>query len=334
MKIIDDISKVDIEQWNALLQSSSTKNIFQTQMWFDFCAKQALFETFIYGIVDDNDILKGVIVGYVQKEGRGIKGILTRRAIIIGGPLFSNNISDYEVSTLFKSLINGLKNKVIYIEIRNLLDYSIYKKTIIDSGFTYVPHLNFHIDTSSSEVVTKNLHRNKKRQIKSSENQGVIIEPALSKNDVETFYKMLKRMYIERVKTPLPSYSFFESLYNEKFAKFLIVKKDSKIIGGLVVLTLEKDTIYQYYMCGEDGIYPNVYPSVMATYAGINYAITNGCAKCDLMGAGRPDEDYGVRNFKAGFGGQLVEHGRYCFVYRPLLYEFGKLGVKLLRKFK
>jgi lipid II:glycine glycyltransferase (peptidoglycan interpeptide bridge formation enzyme) len=51
-----------------------------------------------------------------------------------------------------------------------------------------------------------------------------------------------------------------------------------------------------------------------------------------MMGAGKPDESYGVRDFKAKFGGQLVEHGRFQIVLSPLLYEIGKMGVKMMKK--
>ena len=50
------------------------------------------------------------------------------------------------------------------------------------------------------------------------------------------------------------------------------------------------------------------------------------------MGAGKPDDHYGVRDFKQEFGGKLVEHGRYKYINKPLLYKIGEIGVKLLRK--
>ena len=45
-------------------------------------------------------------------------------------------------------------------------------------------------------------------------------------------------------------------------------------------------------------------------------------------------EAYGVRDFKAKFGGQEVEHGRFLYISKPLLYKFGVLGVKILKKLK
>ena len=77
--------------------------------------------------------------------------------------------------------------------------------------------------------------------------------------------------------------------------------------------------------------YKEQYPSVMATWAGIQYAKEHGCMRYDMMGAGEPGVPYGVRDFKAEFGGELVEHGRFLCVCKPWLYKIGKQGVKILK---
>ena len=51
-----------------------------------------------------------------------------------------------------------------------------------------------------------------------------------------------------------------------------------------------------------------------------------------MMGAGKPNEPYGVRDFKAEFGGKMVEYGRYVQLCKPMLYAIGKIGVKILKK--
>lgn len=70
----------------------------------------------------------------------------------------------------------------------------------------------------------------------------------------------------------------------------------------------------------------------MATYAAIEYANEHNIPLFDFMGAGKPREAYGVREFKARFGGELVEHGRFLCIRKALLYWIGKMGVKLLKK--
>ena len=72
----------------------------------------------------------------------------------------------------------------------------------------------------------------------------------------------------------------------------------------------------------------------MATYAAMQYGSSHDLRRFDLMGAGKPDEPYGVRDFKSEFGGQLVEQGRFLYISHPLLYKIGTLGVKLLKKKK
>ena len=52
-----------------------------------------------------------------------------------------------------------------------------------------------------------------------------------------------------------------------------------------------------------------------------------------VMGAGKPNVPYGVRDFKAEFGGQLVEHGRFLHICQPFLYRIGTLGVRLLKQY-
>ena len=80
-----------------------------------------------------------------------------------------------------------------------------------------------------------------------------------------------------------------------------------------------------------DGVYKSVFPSSYATYAGLCYAVEHCCPVFDMMGAGTPAEHYGVRDFKARFGGKLVENGRYLFISKRILYTIGKIGVKIMK---
>ena len=91
-------------------------------------------------------------------------------------------------------------------------------------------------------------------------------------------------------------------------------------------------TVYEWFECGLNADYKEQYPSVMATWAGMQYANEHGCARYDMMGAGVPGVPYGVRDFKSEFGGDMVEHGRFLCVCKPLLYKLGVLGVKILKR--
>ncbi|NCB02445.1 MAG: restriction endonuclease subunit S, partial [Spirochaetia bacterium] len=115
---------------------------------------------FGYG-VSENGELKGIVTGYVISDGNWIKRYLSRRAIIPGGALLSEGISDEALNLLLDILKKDLKNKVIYIEFRNYNNYNGFKELFTEKGFTYKTHLNFHVATPNPELSMKNLSSTK-----------------------------------------------------------------------------------------------------------------------------------------------------------------------------
>lgn len=148
---------------------------------------------------------------------------------------------------------------------------------------------------------------------------------------LKQFYLILKDLYKTKVKKPLPSFEFFKKFYElDGAGKYLFVEFNGIIIGG-IMCPVYRNTIYDWYMCGLDSEFKAQSPSVMATWAGIEYAAKNGLKYFDFMGAGKPDDNYGVRKFKSKFGGKEVRYGRYLRINNKLLYNVGKLGLKILK---
>ncbi len=347
MQILTDISQINQQQWESLVAASPTATWFQTYEAYSFYVSLPdIFTPFIVAVqrnqelgAKNQDELVGVVVGYVTRERNAVKQFFTRRAIIIGGPLLAEDITDAELEALLRAVRQikdkGQKTKdssPIYIEMRNFNDYSRWKDVFEACGFAYQPHLNFHVDTSSVEVMEANLHKSRKRDLKASEKAGagVVTNPTIEQ--VRAFYAILKDLYRTRVRTPLFPWEFFEKLYHLPSAHFLLVERMGEIIGGSVGVSLYGKALYDWFACGKDGEVKNVYPSAVTTYSCMCYAVEHGLPRFDMMGAGKPEEAYGVRDFKARFGGELVEYGRYLCVCKPLLYKIGKLGVKLLKK--
>lgn len=349
-------SDIDPQQWQSLVERSPYATWFQTPEAYQFYeAVKNEMTPFAFGIERDGE-LRAVVVGYVTKANSAIKQFFTRRAIIIGGPLLAEDASDAEVAALLKAVkeckveslkCRGTEDSVaeipastpytlhptpIYIETRNFHDYSKWKSVYEANGFAYQPHLNFHVDTSSVEVVDKNLGKSRKRDIRTTIRDGVtpVLNPTIEQ--VREYYVILKDLYTTKVKTPLFSWNFFEQLYHTDHGRFILTEYQGKIIGGTVCVVLPNKAVYEWFVCGVDGVYEHIFPSSYATYLGIRYAAENGCQIFDMMGAGKPEEAYGVRDFKARFGGEQVEHGRYLCVRKPLLYWIGKMGVKMLKK--
>lgn len=325
------------ENWNALVAMSPTGNWFQTPKAYEFFnSLPELFQPFVVAISIDNN-MRGVCIGYITIEHNSIKQFATRRAIIIGGPALEENCTNDEVSLLMvgvKKRINELGG-AIYIETRNFNDYSRWRDGFEKVGFVYEPHLNFHVHTDLSwETIEANIGKHRKKYIRLSYRDGAIVVDNPTLKQVKDFYGVLEELYRTKVKTPLQPWTFFECLYHIETCKYLLVEFEGKIVGGSICMTLPGRGVYEWFACGKDGEYKNIYPSSVTKYAGMKFACEKGYPIFDMMGAGKPGVEYGVRDFKAEFGGELVEHGRFKYICKPLLYKCGELGVQILKYWK
>ena len=322
MRIIEGIN-IDSVSWADLVKRSPVATWFQTREAFEFFESLSFMEAFAVA-VESVGTLKGVIVGYIQKDGGKLKQFFSRRAIVIGGPLLADDVADEDLKALLRALKDKLKRKAIYIETRNFNDYSRWKEVFEESGFKYEPHLNFHVNTESKEIAQANIGKHRWRYIRVSLRDGAKLVETPTMEQIEKFYGILVELYKTKVKTPLFPIEFFEKLFEHDSAKFFLVEYEGEIVGGSVCTFLEGRSLYEWMKCGNEHFHKNIRPSSLATWLGIQYAAENGYPRYDFMGAGKPNEAYGVRDFKAEFGGKLVEHGRYVCVCTPLLYFAGK----------
>ena len=306
-------------------------SIFQSDCFYSFLSGLQGFTPFAFKSVKDGQE-SCRIQGYIQKDGGPMKRWLSRRAIINGGPALAEDITDEEVERLLKSCIKGLSGKVIYLETTNFHDYSRWRPVFERCGFQYEPHYDFIVDTSSLVIAEENLGKSRKRDIRTSLRDGAIIVESPTQEQVVEFYLILKDLYKTRVKTPLFPIDFFLILSQADFSKFLLVQYQDEIIGGTVCV-FDDDTVYEWFACGKDGVYKNIFPSTLATWSGIRFAAESGRHRFDMMGAGAPgDGGYGVRDFKAKFGGELVEYGRFKYICNKPLYSLGKLAVRIMKR--
>jgi hypothetical protein len=370
MKLLLTYSDIDPQQWQSLVDSSPYATWFQTPEAYRFYAANAEeMMPFVYAVAEeakgaedevkgerlkvkgaedsvaDNQAstpytlhstpaLKGLIVGYITRERSALKQFFTRRAIIIGGPLLTEDISEEALSALLNTVKNlpSLQGRAgerlpIYIETRNFHDYSRWRHVFEQCGFAYQPHLNIQVACNDQHSMSEQ----RQRQVRKALKNGATIAEPQSEQEIRDWYLILRQLYRQKVRTPLWSEAFFLQFYRKGVGKYLLVKYNGKVIGGMMCPIFAGKAIYEWYVCGLDEEYREQYPSVMATYAAIEYAKQNDIPMFDFMGAGVPDIHYGVRDFKMEFGGEEVEYGRYLRIRKPLLYKIGKWGVRILK---
>lgn len=319
MQVITNPQHIDREAWQRLVDNSSTASWFQTSAAYDFYASLPELMTPFVVAVQEGSELKGVAVGYVTREKNPLKQFFTRRAIIIGGPMLAIDVTDGQLNALLQQLGVSLSKQAIFVEFRNYFDYSKYKSVFENCGFSYHPH--YDIVINCDEEMTDRISESKQRKIRKSLQEGMTVSPAQTVEEVETWYRLLKKLYLTKVRKPLWHVSFFlEGWKRKDFVLLLVRDAAAKIVGGVFCPILSNKVIYEWYICGP----------TLTTYAAMEYAQSHNIPLFNLMGAGTPGKPYGVRDFKAQMGGQLNEYGRFLNINNNFLYWLGKTALDLL----
>lgn len=324
--------EIDIDKWNNLISESSTATFFQTQACYNFYNKLSFLNPFLFG-VEKKSVLKAVMCGYVISEKGLIPRFFSKRAIVQGGIAMVENIEDDVLLFFLKYVKDEFSKKAIYLEIRNFNSYKEHIDLFKKAGFRYQKHLNFHLDLTDAQKVEKNISTNIRRQIKHTQKKNVTCELTNNEYEIKELYNILAELYRSKIKLPLFTYDFFSELLKLPEAKFFIVKYNKKVVGGIICVFLVNKTVYEWYICGKDFSEENIFPTTIATWSAIEYGIRNGFKRFDFMGAGKPGEKYGVRDFKAKFGGQLVEYGRFLAVYNLFFYYLGSKFITIKKHF-
>jgi len=287
---------------------------------YSFYTKVQNFEPFLFYGENDQQECVASLLAVVISEGKGLKGYLSSRVVVYGGPIIDVDCTNAleMLDLLLKSLVNKLRTKSIFIQFRNFFEWNSVEKQIFkNNGFDFKERINLVIDTSDRATVLSRISTTKRRQIKKALNSGATISTPKSETDVKQLYSLLFHLYKNKVKKPLPGWPFFKEFYKisktGKLGIILLVKTNNKIIGGIIAPFTQDKNIYEWYVVGLDNKYKKQYPSILATWAPIDYALKNNLLQFDFMGLGKPDVDYGVRDFKLNFGGteQVVNYGRF-----------------------
>jgi serine/alanine adding enzyme len=330
-----DPSHIRSSGWKEYVLEHTDGNFFQLPDAFDLFNHVPGYSPYVFAAFHPDGKIAGILVSVLQQEPK-FYASFTSRSIIWGGPLVDNT----EVcELLLKQYQETLGKKAIYTQFRNTFDTSHLKSSFQKLDFNYLEHLNFlvHTQSESPEKLLSTMSKSKSRQIKKGLNTAEIIETSEEK-DVNDFYQLLQNLYQEKVNKPLAPKQFFDffrtQLVPKGLGKFLLIRHEGKIIGGIVCPIFPGKAIYEWYIAGMDKEYKEQYPSILSTWAAIAEGQKMRLNHFDFLGAGKPDADYGVRDFKAKFGGELVQYGRYEKIHKPILMKIGVLGLKMLKFIK
>lgn len=328
------ITSIDSETWRDFVYNHPHGNIFQTPEMAEIYMQTKRREPiFIAALSNDGEII-ALMQAMAISEIDGSLGCFSGRSIIQGGPLF---IESDKSSTALKSLMENYDKiahkKGLYTQIRNLHDNINISHIFKGLGYKYENHLNYFVDlTKSREELWENLSKKRRNGIRKAEKNGVIIEEIENRNLISSFYELIQETY-RNAKLPLADITFFKSAFEilgpNKMVKFFLAKYKDKYIGAIGILIYKK-IIYDWY-AGASLEHLHLCPNDILTWHAIEWGHEKGYQTFDFGGAGKTDKEYGVRDFKKQFGGNLVNLGRYTKVYSPIRMKIAEMGFQVYR---
>jgi len=328
-KIIN-ATQISREKWWEFTDNNENCNIFSTPYMYDVWNATPGYKSFAFFAIDENEDIKGLLVGHLETVSKGLLSKLSTRAVLMQSPVA---LDDDALSLLLNHYLYFMKRRAVYTEIRNNFDTLIQRNIYESLGFNYEDHLNILIDLFlDEEELWKNLHANRKTNIKKAKKYGIIVKQ-LEFAELSESIAILQQLY-KKINLPFPPYNFFEFAYKTTNNKTKMIAYgayfENKIIGTMITLHY-KGTVLELYVGSLDKYYTK-YPNDVLPWDIMLLCKQEGYKWFDFGGAGNPNISYGVRDFKIKYGGEIVNFGRYYFYHSKPLFKMAETGFKSLQK--
>ena len=331
------LRSLDKKIWRQFVDEHPQGNIFHSPEMFEVFKRSKGYDPQFWAITDKHGVLLALLLPVHVTLVGGPFYSMTTRAIAYGSLLAApgekGRIALQQLLRTYKSEMWG---EILFTELRNLHDMSDLEPLLSDCRFVYEGHLNYLIDLDrpEEELLQSIGRRTRKKIRKGLRDQTVKMSEVTQAADLGHWYEVLKRTY-SNSQVPLADPSLFEAafdvLYPAGMAKFLLAKIDGVTVSCSVELPYKK-SIYGWYG-GTDREYSKYSPNEMLMWHILAWGANHGYQVYDFGGAGKPEEEYGVRDFKAKFSGELVNYGRHVCVHAPLRLVLSEAAYQVFRRF-
>lgn len=329
------VRQIDETRWKEFVDRAPQGNIFHAPEMFQVFSRTRGYRPELWAALRQNDDVLALMIPVEIRLGRLLPR-LTNRAIVYGSVLVTPEPESAQgLEQLLSAYLAITGNSMLFTELRNLSDLKAIQPVLKQFGFTYEDHLNYLIDLNrSADEVFQSIGKRTRKNIRHGLNRGrVSVEELTDRTQVGACYDLIRQTY-RRARVPLADKSLFEAafdvLYPRRMARFTLARVDS-VPAATSVELIYKEVIYGWYS-GMDRAFSEYVPNELLMWNILDWGARSGYKVYDFGGAGKPDEVFSVRDFKAKFGGELVCYGRNTRVHTSFVLAISKLGYRILRK--
>lgn len=326
------VRDLDQDKWSEYVERHPDASIFHTPDMHRVFQHARNHRPVVVATVDDDGEIRALMTPVTIATVGGAFRLVTSRVVAFAGPLADD---DEALRSLLQAYRRRAPRQALFIEIRNHVDLSAAAPVLRAAGYRHEAHLNFLLDlTPTEEELWRRVAPSARRNIQKARRMGVRIVEAEDPAGVAEAYGVLRTVY-RRIQVPLPDRSLFEAAHHilGPSGRFtvLLARVDDRTIGALTLLRYRD--VVTYWYTGTLREHASYRAGDLLVASAIETGRRLGCRIMDFGGAGRPDEPYGVRDFKAKYGGRLVDLGRDVWVPSPRRMRAATVGYQMLRRF-
>ncbi|MHB1001411.1 MAG: lipid II:glycine glycyltransferase FemX [Armatimonadota bacterium] len=333
---IREILENEKERWNDFVAASTTGDLLQSFEWGELKKRSSGWEP-IRIAVEDN----GKIIGAVS--------ILKRKLPRLNKCIFyapRGPVCDFSDMQVLKCLVDGVKDRariegaiLFKIDPPVVIENTEVAKALNKIGFIKVddpngfggiqPRCVMQLDLNLPiDDLLANCKPKWRYNIRLAEKKGVIVRSDCTKDDLRTFYDILKET-AQRDNFLVRGYSYYEHMWDTLvetgFAKLFLTEYEGEAIAGAMSFIYGDKCWYTYG--ASSNRHRNVMPNHLMQWRMIEWAKESGCIWYDFRGVSPKKEEeaddhlYGLNRFKEGFGAKFVEYtGEYDMPYSKTWY--------------
>ncbi|MEM5773447.1 MAG: GNAT family N-acetyltransferase [Anaerolineaceae bacterium] len=329
------VNRLDENEWRAFVEGHPQGNIFHTPEMHQVFARAKGCTPTLWAAVRPNGRPAALLLPVrVTLFPRPLRSFSTR-ALVYGGVLHDDSSAGVEALRLLLREYNRAARGVLFTEMRNLTSLNPIQPTLQTAGFQYEEQLNYliHLDRPGDELLQSIGKRTRHRIRRAMKRREVVIAEIVDRSELALFYNLVSLSY-EAARVPLADRSMFEAAFDvlrpKGMVKYLLAWVGDQCVAASAEL-LYKDVIFGWYS-GVKREFSAYAPNEILMWHLLEWGAKHGYRVYDFGGAGRSDQPYGVRDFKAKFGGELVSYGRNIKIHSPANLFISKAAYQIYRR--
>jgi serine/alanine adding enzyme len=328
------VRSLDEQAWGQFVDQHPQGNVFHTPEMFQVYNHTQKHQPELWAVTDDERILALLLPVHITLMNGALHS-LTTRAVAYGSVLWTPSVDGCQaLELLLKTYAHETKGSMLFTELRNLVCLDEAQPILQRYGFVYEPHLNYLIDLDRpTEAIFESIGSRTRKNIRHALNRGeVVVEEIKTREQIGFCYDLLSQTY-RAANVPLADRSLFEAAFERLYPRGMIRFTLARVRDAPACTSVEllyKDVMYGWYG-GMDRAFSKYVPNEVLTWHILRWGAEHGYRLYDFGGAGKPGEEYPVRDFKAKFGGELVSFGRNVCVHAPVRLWLSTRGYQVLR---